>query len=113
MPRRDDRLRVEDMLDAIRWIGAHSAGLSADEFCRDRKTLDAVVRNLQIIGEAAAHLSDDVLALRPAVPWADMRSMRNVLVHEYFGVDAAIVWETVIRDLPVLRQELEELLKAL
>lgn len=113
MPRRDDRLRVEDMLDAIRWIDAHSAGLTAEQFYLDRKTLDAVVRNLQIICEAAGHLSDEVIALRPAVPWAEVRAMRHILVHEYFGVDSAIVWETITRDLPALRGELEELLKVL
>ena len=113
MPRRDTRLRVEDMLEAINRIEAHSAGLTADLFRQDQKTLDAVVRNIEVIGEAASHLDDDVAALRPAVPWTDIRAMRHVLVHEYFGVDAGIVWETVVRDLPVLRRELEGLLECL
>ena len=107
------RLRVEDMLEAITRIEAHSAGLTAEQFWQDQKTLDAVIRNIEVIGEAAIHLDDDVAALRPAVPWTDIRAMRHVLVHEYFGVDAGIVWETVVRDLPVLRRELEELLKQL
>ena len=113
MPRRDTRLRVEDMLEAIHRIEAHSAGLTADQFRLDQKTLDAVIRNIEVIGEAAIHLDDDITALRPAVPWRDVRAMRQVLAHEYFGVDAGIVWETVVRDLPVLRRELEELLKQL
>ena len=110
MPRRDTRLRVEDMLEAIHRIEAHSAGLTADQFRQDQKTLDAVIRNLEVIGEAAGHLDDNVTALRPAVPWSDVRAMRHVLVHEYFGVDAGIVWETVVRDLPPLRRELEAFL---
>lgn len=113
MPRRDIRLRIEDMLEAIQRIEAHSAGLTADQFRQDQKTLDAVVRNLEVIGEAASHLDDEITALRPAVPWTDVRAIRHVLVHEYFGVDVGIVWETVVRDLPVLRRELEELLKDL
>ena len=113
MPRRDIRLRIEDMLEAIQRIEAHSAGLTADQFRQDQKTFDAVVRNLEVIGEAASHLDDEVTALRPAVPWTDVRAIRHVLVHEYFGVDVGIVWETVVRDLPVLRRELEELLRHL
>jgi len=113
VPRRDTRLRIEDMIEAIQRIEAHSAGLTADQFRQDQKTLDAVVRNLEVIGEAASHLDDDVTALRPAVPWADVRGIRHVLAHEYFGVDVGIVWETVVRDLPVLRRELEELLRHL
>jgi uncharacterized protein with HEPN domain len=113
VPRRDIRLRIEDMLEAIQRIEAHSAGFTADQFRQDQKTLDAVVRNLEVIGEAASHLGDEVTSLRPAVPWNDVRAIRHVLVHEYFGVDVGIVWETVVRDLPVLRRELEELLKHL
>ena len=113
MPRNDPRLRVEDMLEAINRIQAHSAGLTADQFRQDQKTLDAVVRNIEVIGEAPVHFDDDVTALRPAVPWRDVRAMRQVLAHEDFGVDAGIVWETVVRDLPVLRRELAELLKQL
>ena len=113
MPPRDMRLRVEDMLEAITRIEAHSAGLTAEQFRQDQKTLDAVVRNIEVIGEAAIHLEDDVAALRPAVPWRDVRAMRQVLAHEYFGVDAGVVWEPVVRDLPILRRELEELLKQL
>ena len=113
MPPRDIRLRIEDMLEAIQRIETHSAGLTADQFRQDQKTFDAVVRNLEVIGEAASHLDDEVTALRPAVPWADVRAIRHVLVHEYFGVDVGIVWETVVRDLPVLRRELEELLRHL
>jgi uncharacterized protein with HEPN domain len=111
VPRRDTRLRIEDMIEAIQRIERHSAGLTAEQFREDQKTLDAVVRNIEVVGEAAGHLDDEVTSLRPAVPWSEVRAMRNVLLHEYFGVDAAIVWETVVQDLPVLRHELEELLK--
>ena len=76
MPRRDTRLRIEDMLEAIHRIEAHSAGLTADQFQQDQKTLDAVVRNIEVIGEAASHLDDEVAMLRPAVPWKDVRAMR-------------------------------------
>ena len=112
MPR-DYEVYLEDIRDAIGKIKKYTTDLSREVFENDDKTVDAVVRNLEVIGEAASHLDDDVTALRPAVPWTDVRAMRHVLVHEYFGIDVGIVWETVGHDLPVLRRELEELLKAL
>lgn len=86
MPRRDARLRIEDMIEAIQRIERYSAGLTAEQFREDQKTLDAVVRNIEVVGEAAGHLDDEVTSLRPAVPWSEVRAMRNVLLHEYFGV---------------------------
>lgn len=65
--------------------------------------VDAVVRNLEVMGEAARHIDDATAALCPDVPWQDIRDMRNVLIHEYFGVSVPILWETVERDLPSLR----------
>ena len=78
-----------------------------DQFRTDQKTVDAVVRNLEVIGEAARHLVTDPECVLPGVGWADIAGMRNILIHEYFGVDLAMVWETVKHDLPLLRAELE------
>jgi len=66
-----------------------------DNFKSDTKTVDAVVRNFEIIGEAAAHMPEEIVAGHPEIPWQDMRDMRNVLAHEYFGIDEKIVWETI------------------
>ncbi len=103
MPPREWRLRVEDILDAIARIERYIQGLTFDQFQADEKTIDAVVRNLEVIGEAVRHLmmasSEE---LPEAIRWADVAGMRNILVHEYFGVDLGIVWQTVITDLPLL-----------
>ena len=71
-------------------------------FQNDRKTVDAVVRNLTIIGEAAARVPEKAVRAYPDVPWAEMRAMRNLVVHEYFGVSDRILWDTVRTNLPSL-----------
>jgi uncharacterized protein with HEPN domain len=106
LPPRNWQLRVEDILDAANRIESYIAGIDFDRFQADRKTVDAVVRNLQIIGEAATHLAKVEGELPPDIPWADISGMRNILIHEYFGVDVAIVWQTVSVDLPLLRATL-------
>lgn len=111
MPRRRWQLRVEDILDAISAIDAYIRVLTFEEFQTDRKTIDAVVRNLEIIGEAVRHLMADQDDLPGEIPWADIADMRNILIHEYFGVSLRIVWQTVTEDLPTLRSALERLLR--
>ena len=111
MPRRDWRLRVEDILRAIDNIRSYTAGLTFDQFRGDQKTIDAVVRNLEVIGEATRHIAADSESAPIDIPWADIAGMRNILIHEYFGVDLNIIWQTVITDLPQLRLELQRLLR--
>lgn len=79
-------------------------------FAADSKTTDAVIRNLEIIGEASCHIDDDVLLAAPEIPWGKMRGLRNVGAHEYFGVDVGIIWQTVQSDLPPLEAPLRQLL---
>lgn len=107
MPPREWRLRVEDILGAITNVGNYIAGLSFDQFCADQKTIDAVLRNLEVIGEATRHLSMGQENLPAEVPWTDIAGMRNILVHEYFGVDLSIIWQTINENLPALRIQLE------
>jgi len=102
MPPRSWRVRIEDILDAIDNIEHYVAGLDFDAFEADRKTVDAVERNLEIIGEATANLPDEVLARWPEVPWRYMKGVRNLLAHEYFGVDVGILWQTIQEDLPAI-----------
>jgi uncharacterized protein with HEPN domain len=103
---REWRLRVEDILDAIAKIERYVHGLTFDQFKADEKTIDAVVRNLEVIGEAVRHLMARPEELPEAIPWGDVAGMRNILGHEYFGVDLQIVWQTVTTDLPLLKSEL-------
>ena len=106
MPSRQWRFRIEDMLEAIGRIEGFVQGMDVETFLHDLKTSDAVIRNLEILGEAARHIPDDVVSRHPDVPWKKARDMRNVLIHAYFGVDLASIWQTIQDDLPPLRAQL-------
>jgi uncharacterized protein with HEPN domain len=108
LPPREWRLRVEDILDAVAKIERYVEGLTFEQFQADQKTVDAVIRNLEVIGEAVQHLASHRDSLPRGVPWADIAGMRNILIHAYFGVDLKIVWHTIIEDLPMLRVQLQE-----
>lgn len=110
MPPRDWQLRIADILDAIAAIQEFTAGMDYGTFTQDRKTVDAVLRNFTIIGEAARHTPDDVTTAHPEIPWQDMRDTRNVIMHGYFGVNLRIVWDTIHDDLPPLIEPLKALL---
>ena len=110
MPHRDWRIRVSDALQAAEKIISHTSGLSRDQFAADEWTVDAVLRNLTVIGEAARYMPDDILSKYSDIPWQDIRDMRNIVVHEYFGVDLSIIWRTIQEDLPPLVPKLKDLL---
>ena len=112
MPYRDLKLRVEDILEAIGKIERYTANMSFEDFLADEKSSDAVVRNLEIIGEAARNVPEDICLRFPNVPWDKMRGMRNMLAHEYFGVSLQIIWQTIKDDLPPLAAPLKEILKS-
>ena len=111
MPPREWRLRAEDILEAIAKIEQYVSGLSFEQFQADQKTVDAVVRNLEVIGEAVRHLSAGHESLPAGIPWTDIAGIRNILIHEYFGVDLTIIWQTITVDLASLRNHLDRLLE--
>jgi uncharacterized protein with HEPN domain len=102
MPVRKWELRISDILDALDKIRMYTEGMDFESFCSDLKTVDAVLRNITTIGEAANHVPEDIIASSPEIPWRDMRDIRNILVHEYFGINKRIIWETIQYDLPPL-----------
>jgi uncharacterized protein with HEPN domain len=110
MPFRDWKLRIQDILEAVSAVNSYVAGMTFDEFLRDRRTVDAVVRRFTIIGEASVHMPENICKKNPHIPWADMRAMRNFVVHEYFGVSERILWGTIKNDLPDIVEPLERLL---
>lgn len=102
MPSRDWRLRLQDILGCIVKIERFTRGQSFDTFQANDMMVDAVLRNLEIIGEAAGHIPTDVQERHPHIPWREMRAMRNIVIHAYFGVSLPIVWDTVTGDLTPL-----------
>lgn len=108
---RDWRFRVRDILAALRAIDDYVRDMTSTEFAADQRTRDAVVRNLMTMGESIRWIPELILDAHPEIPWRTMRGVRNVVVHEYFGIDDAILWQTVIGDLPPLHEKLEAVLR--
>jgi len=107
---RNWKFRIEDIISSLDLISEYTSGIDYATWSSDRKTIDAVIRNIEIIGEAAGHVPDDIQERHPDVPWTQMKAMRNILVHEYFGVDTDILWQTVQEDLPLLRDKIQQLI---
>jgi uncharacterized protein with HEPN domain len=108
----DDRVYLLHARDAIDAILDYTAD-GRDGFFADRKTQDAVVRNIEILGQAVKGLSDGTRALDATIAWRQIAGMRDKLIHEYFGVDLSLVWDVVERELPQLRPRIENLIMQL
>ncbi|MCJ7621104.1 MAG: DUF86 domain-containing protein [Anaerolineae bacterium] len=108
--KKSDLLYLHHIQDAIERIERHLKGISRAEFFGSELLQDALVRQLEIMGEAAGHVSQQARGMHPEIPWSQIVGMRNRLVHAYFQVDLAIVWEIVQVDLPPLKQQVEAML---
>jgi uncharacterized protein with HEPN domain len=102
---------MRDILDGIRVIEEYVHEMTYERFVQDRKTVDAVVRNLITIGEAASNVPAEVQERYAEIPWDNMRRMRNIIVHVYFGVNLPVVWRTIQEDLPPLKAQLGKVLR--
>lgn len=100
---------LRDMLENAQRAIQFVQGMDFSSFAKDEKTLYAVIRAVEIIGEAAAKIPEDIRSNYPKVPWREIKGMRNKLVHNYFGINMEVVWQTVQEDLPAL---VEALIKA-
>jgi len=110
--KRDHRLFLADMLEAIEKIERYTHGLSREDLWQDDLVADAVVRNLEVIGEAARHVPETLRAAHPEIDWRRVVGLRNVVVHEYFAIDLDVVWVVVEKHLPKLKQVVRAMLEA-
>jgi uncharacterized protein len=106
-----DKLYIKDILEAIIKIEQYTNGVKLEVFVRDNKTIDAVVRNISVIGEAVNYISVEIKSKYTQIPWREIADMRNKTIHEYFGIDLDILWKTVKEDLPTFKEQLIEILK--
>ncbi len=102
MSAKDDSIYIDHMLDCIQRIGEYVE--SKEQFYSSRLVQDAVVRNLQVMAESSQRLADDIKKTYPDIPWKEISGFRNILVHDYLGVDLDAIWSVVEQDLPKLEQ---------
>ena len=111
MPR-DPLVFLDDILESCRKIESYRAGLTFDSFKSDEKTIDAVIRNLEIVGEATKKLPADLREAIPGVDWQRIAGLRDILIHQYFGVDLDIIWDVVENRIPELGSAVSQFLSA-
>ena len=104
---------IDDIIDSLDEIAEFIKGMDFETFKNDKKTIKAIIRDLEIIGEAAAKIPVDIQDKYPGIPWKHMIGMRNKLIHEYFGVDLEIVWVVCTEEIPPLKPFFITLLNAL
>ena len=106
MSKRESALYLADIKECIKKLEHYVKGMSFEQFCDDPQVIDAVVRNLEIIGEAANNIPAEMKRKYPNISWPRIVGMRNIISHEYFGIDKGIIWQTVKDDIPKLKSEL-------
>lgn len=109
MSKRPASLLMQDILESIDKIEQYIEGLTLDSFSKDEKSTDAVVRNLEIIGEATGRLPDEFKQKHSGISWNQIVGLRHRIVHDYFGIDLQIIWKIVQEDLPVFKKALEKI----
>ena len=108
---RDYKLYLEDILQAIKSIDKYTKGLTIGKFRKNSLIIDAVVRNMEVIGEAAKNVPINIRAKTSDVEWKKISGLRDILIHEYFGVDTEILWDVVKNKLPDLKKKINLLMR--
>jgi len=107
---KNHKIFLEDILESIDRIEKYVKGKNKEEFLNNHEKQDAIIKRLEIIGEAVKNISPEIKKKHPEIPWKDMAGMRDILVHEYFGVVMDRVWDTAKNDIPKLKKQIKELL---
>lgn len=110
MSKRTPKLLLEDIIESAEKILQYTKGLSFEEFSKDNKTVDAVIRNFEIIGEASNLLPDEIKDKYSEIDWHRIRGFRNRIVHDYFGVDLQIIWKIIFDQIPGLITEITKII---
>jgi len=97
---RDPLIFLEDIVESLSKINRYIEGLEYSDFAKDEKTIDALIRNLEIIGEAVKNIPDSIRKKYPEVEWKEAAALKDVLIHDYFGVDLESLWDTIHNNLP-------------
>jgi uncharacterized protein with HEPN domain len=113
MKGRKQRLFIEDILESIKKIERYIKNINYEDFEKKDLVVDAVIRNLEIIGEASKNISNDIRNKYTNIPWKRMVGLRNIATHEYFGIDLSIIWEIITVNLPETKPKIELILKDL
>jgi len=111
MSQRSSRIFLEDIIQSADKIRRYTKGLEYDDFVRNEMVTDAVLRNLEIIGEAAGNIPDDIRSRYPHIPWRRIVGLRNIVIHAYFNVDLNIIWQIVTVNLPEIRHDIGSVLE--
>lgn len=109
--KRTYKMFIEDILEAMNKIERYIKDLDYEEFARNEMVVDAVIRNLEVIGEASKNVPESVRERYSEIPWKRMIGLRNIAIHEYFGIDLSIIWEIITKNIPETRSMIEKLLK--
>ena len=110
MGKKDSTIFLKHIFESIVAIEKYVAGVSETDFLKDQKTQDSVIRRLEIIGEATTNISEEFKKKHPQVPWGKIIGTRNVLIHEYFGVEVELVWGILQSHLPELKKAIQKIL---
>ena len=112
MIKRKPDVYLQDIFESISHIQRFLEGVSEDEFYKNVEKQDAVLRRLEIIGEAVKHLSDEIREDHPDVPWRQIAGMRDIIIHEYFGITLEMVWVVATEDILDLKTKVEEIIES-